>query len=92
MSKEIQSGETIPLTCLQAALTRLMTRYAVRPDSEAAAAVARLLEVLVHHPAVVGEPVLHNSYGRVLGHWGMLVRVCEEGTVGRLAASRQGLH
>lgn len=66
------TGET-PLSCLLAALTRLMTHYAMRPNSENAQAVVRLLEALNSHPEAAEQPLLQNTYGRMLPHWQCLV-------------------
>lgn len=69
ISAATEENPDTPLSCLLAALTRLMTYYAMHPNSENARAVVRILKTLEQHPAVVEQPLLQNTYGRMLPHW-----------------------
>jgi len=69
MEPEPEHSQDTPLSCLISALTRLMTHYALRPNAENAGAVVRLLRALDRHPEVRAQPMLQNTYGRMLPHW-----------------------
>ncbi len=69
MDSDTASNQETPLSCLISALTRLMTHYALRPNRDNAQAVVRVLRVLSQHPEVHAQPMLQNTYGRMLPHW-----------------------
>lgn len=56
--------------CLQAAVLRLMTHYALHPTPEAAAAVVRVLDQLAQrHPHKADDPAMRKTLPRILADW-----------------------
>ncbi|MDZ7736570.1 MAG: hypothetical protein U5P41_11060 [Gammaproteobacteria bacterium] len=69
MEPEAEQPQEAPLSCLIAALTRLMTHYALRPNADNARAVVRILRALNSHPEARVQPMLQNAWGRMLPYW-----------------------
>lgn len=69
MKPDLEEVQETPLSCLVSALARLMTHYALQPNADNAQAVVRVLRALSQHPEVHEQPMLQNTYGRMLPHW-----------------------
>jgi len=80
-----------PVACLVSGLARLMTHYALNPNGANAEAVVRVLHALQAHPEIREQPVLENTYGRMLPHWQTLA-MSRQRSVAAAAAGDSQVH